>query len=116
MPLFNERYPESVIRKNKFLEKANENLRNLNTELENHLHELTFEKSVLMQMVKPNEVSGEVVWVWQHDGYDFLRSMRNEQAILISAEDLRDLLENGEKVEYDGEPEAPIKRNCYENE
>lgn len=41
------------------------------------------------------------VWVWQHDGYDFTRSMCSGQAILITVEDLKDLLKNGEKIARD---------------
>jgi len=91
-------YPESLVYRNEQLEKAIENCKAELQRFEEYNHRLRFDLNILSQMLKPDEVSGKVVWRWQHDGYDYLRSMRNDQAVLISAEDLRDLLANGEKV------------------
>lgn len=91
-------YPESLVRENEQLKKANEIMKLELQRLEEYNHQLRFDLNVMSQYLHPNETTGEEVWYWQNDGYDFSRSMRNDQAVLISAEDLRDILKNGEKI------------------
>lgn len=92
-------YPESLWRRNKHLEKALE-IHKLELErLESYNHELRYDIGILRQKVSPDESTGATVWHWQHDGYDHLNSMRNGQAVLISSEDLRELILHGEKPE-----------------
>lgn len=91
-------YPESVIRMNEYLEKTLE-LHKAEIESANdRIHALLWDVRILSQIKAAENEGDRTVWHWQHDGYDYLRSMPNDQAVLISAEDLRDLLENGERV------------------
>lgn len=91
-------YPESLIRRNTYLERALSIHKEEIAAKDEYIHQLRFEVITLSQIARPDEETGRIPWIWQHDGYDFLRSMRNDQVISISAEDLRDLLANGEKV------------------
>ncbi len=79
-----DNYPESLVRRNEQLEKSIEIHKLELSRLEEYNHQLKWDIKVLKQKLEPDELSGSVPWFWQNDGYDYSRSMRNDQCIIIS--------------------------------
>lgn len=89
-------YPESLQRKCEYLEKVNKHVTEAVKAGEERIKHLEMELSKLRDFADKSEDSR--LWVWQGDGFDFIRSMANDLPVLITGGELRELIENGEKL------------------
>jgi hypothetical protein len=90
-------YPESLIERSKYVEKVNDNLREIILRNEEYIESLRENYKLLSEVVS-KEGHYERLWVFQNDGYDNLNSMVGDLPVLIKAADLRNLIKNGELI------------------
>jgi len=90
-------YPVSLIEEVKYLRKVRDNLR------ETIAHQQTEIDRCRDRLIENYELNNKSedgeVWRWIGDGYDYTRSMRNSMLVLVSAGQLKELLNNGELLE-----------------
>ena len=113
---------ESLAARCEYLEKANRNLRAACEDQAAYIERFRRENMLISEFkgyfggasddpIEAEEERQESrVWRWQGDGYDFIRSMSSDLPVLITAGELRELLEHGESVAGD---ETRL-RNCEE--
>lgn len=102
------KYPESLHDRCKYLERVIESLKEVISSNDKYIASLRLKLKTQGEFIeKEHEYSR--LWVWQSDGYDYLRSMANDLPVLIRADDLRYLVENGEFVaeESGSDPVGP---------
>lgn len=99
------RYPESLSDRCRYLEQENEKMRTALVEVcaekDRYIHNLRLELKNAKEFIERDQEYSRL-WVWQGDGYDYLRSMANDTPVLITAHELRQLVENGETVAEGG--------------
>lgn len=104
---------ESLAARCEYLEKANRNLRAACEDQAAYIERFRRENMLISEFKgyfggtseDPIEAEDDRqesrVWRWQGDGYDFIRSMSSDLPVLITAGELRELLEHGESVAGD---------------
>jgi hypothetical protein len=94
-------YPESLVDRCEKLENENKVLReaiqNLGVNQDKYVKNLRLELATAKEYIHRSEEEARV-WFWQGDGYDYLRSMASDTPVVITAHELRLLIENGETV------------------
>lgn len=96
-------YPTSLFERNAHLERENAKLRNalseLCTERDRYTDRLRADLIALQELTSTGSMSR--LWIWQGDGYDYTRSMSSTLPVLITGQQLRDLIQYGEKIAED---------------
>lgn len=108
---------ESLAARCEYLEKANRNLRAACEDQATYIERFRRENMLISEFkgyfggTSDDPIEAEDhrqesrVWRWSGDGFDFIRSMASDLPVLITAGELRELLEHGESVAGD---EAPL--------
>jgi hypothetical protein len=100
-------YPESLVDRCAYLDRVISGLKDIIEGNDKYIHNLRIDLKKLRDFIdKDPEHRG--TWVYQGDGYDYIRSMSNDLPVLITAHELRHLIENGETVAEPESGSAPI--------
>jgi len=75
-------YPESLVDRCAYLERVIEGLRNVIENNDKYIHNLRVDLKKVRDFIEkdPEKVG---TWVYQGDGYDYIRSMSNESGLTI---------------------------------
>jgi hypothetical protein len=90
-------YPESLVTRCEHLEKVNSNLIDTVFQQEKYIESLRQDIRIMNEL-RQKDTDESRVWIFQNDGYDNIESMCSDLPVLISAIDLKILLNNGEVV------------------